>query len=1215
MKTFFSDIIENGDNGLYLCQMPTGSGKTYNVVEAIKDYVLSDKTEEFGSQLDRQTKDNKCGKKKGRKIIYLTTLNKNVISNELKEAFGDEELYARNVLHIRANFDEVMEKLPSLQIPSKFRSQQYETLRTSIENYNRALRQRDEGRQTDGEYLEMLRDKVMKAENDFRISIGKELNRKFKSAGDDKNAAPLKEKKLDAIRHSKDYRWIGKLYPAVFTDDHQVLCMSVSKFMLRNSTIVEPSYHFLEADYIKDAVIFIDEFDATKETILRTLIESALKLNEEYLSLFRLVATGLSFDRMSFQMRQACMKAGTLEHDALEQKARDIMDRYHADLCFKTDKDTVSRKMNFLFKDSAYHTFSNDRREYIRTVFNRDENRSVIYMETKEEYYRNLKEYEERKKAYDEYVESGTTSNDPPEEPHAMIFMYAMLREIDVFLMRFNIYLSKWAEQYADIVNSSRNRQQPRMTADNAKSTILRHMSVSDAGQEIITGHIPVSRKKRVSTKDILPDISFYSEGFRLLDLVDDDSHNESTDLRIFKLGETPEKILAYLAQSAAVIGISATAEIPTVIGNYDLDYLKDLLGKAFHLTPGWLKEKMITELDCKWEAYRDGFIRVSASIIPMKLPGGSILNRCRDIFKHPREAMNCGQLIAGILESAGEATNEYYAARYCDIAQSMRWFCGSDARSMLSLSMAYPRSSYWKMEKGILEKILAECCRDSGLGKNAVKLFVLHDQYEASKEELLERLSKGEKIYVMSSYNTIGAGQNLQYRVSSMEGLVDLHPEGCGSDHRNHEKDFDALFLGDITNSIVNLNGEKMGKGDLMIKIAQIEELLEHGEISRSDATDLFRKVINRFSGEGDLRDMRDISYATESVRMISTQVVIQAVGRLCRTHIKGRNIQIFLEGRLAGKLSRSEFNRHILSPELKAVRDLLADTKEENLDRERQILLNRAENISHAGVQFIRSILSRGWKENEIGLWNQLRDISLRYPTASAVDRDQNELIRKLYITSGIKQNRYMYIQTGDYSMITIGFDMNRASLEKKKKKDHGGEGYIMTMSEADTRLEAVLKYPDMRKHFEEKGYACSFSENDYMMSPVIFNNIYKGALGEAAGRLILENELGIDLSPITDPDRFEFFDYELAPGIYIDFKNWKFTYQARRDEIYREIEEKLKEIGGKRAYVINLVSDGGASPISSVGGHIIEIPGLIDMNGRVITSALGMLSGEGI
>ena len=41
MKTYFTDILEKGENGLYLCQMPTGSGKTYSVVEAIKDYVKS----------------------------------------------------------------------------------------------------------------------------------------------------------------------------------------------------------------------------------------------------------------------------------------------------------------------------------------------------------------------------------------------------------------------------------------------------------------------------------------------------------------------------------------------------------------------------------------------------------------------------------------------------------------------------------------------------------------------------------------------------------------------------------------------------------------------------------------------------------------------------------------------------------------------------------------------------------------------------------------------------------------------------------------------------------------------------------------------------------------------------------------------------------------------------------------------------------------------
>ena len=212
-------------------------------------------------------------------------------------------------------------------------------------------------------------------------------------------------------------------------------------------------------------------------------------------------------------------------------------------------------------------------------------------------------------------------------------------------------------------------------------------------------------------------------------------------------------------------------------------------------------------------------------------------------------------------------------------------------------------------------------------------------------------------------------------------------------------------------------------------------------------------------------------------------------------------------------------------------------------------------------------------------------------------------------------IWKNQYLYLQTGDYSRVLIDFDMHRTRLERKRKSELEGDGYIMTMSETKSRLDVVLRYPNMREFFEQSGYACSFEENDYMMSPVIFNNIYKGALGEAAGRFIVENELGIKLKPITDPKIFEFFDYAIAPDVYVDFKNWKFTYQVRRADIYKEIEEKLHEIGGKRAYVINLLSDGDVSPVSTVGGHIIEITRLIDTNGNIDINALKMLAGEGL
>ena len=98
MKDYILEIMKAGQKGLYLCELPTGYGKTYNAVQAMKAYA--------------DTGDHK------KKIIYLTTLNKNLPEAELLAAFGgDEAEYQRRVLRIRSNFDEVTEKLENLQIP------------------------------------------------------------------------------------------------------------------------------------------------------------------------------------------------------------------------------------------------------------------------------------------------------------------------------------------------------------------------------------------------------------------------------------------------------------------------------------------------------------------------------------------------------------------------------------------------------------------------------------------------------------------------------------------------------------------------------------------------------------------------------------------------------------------------------------------------------------------------------------------------------------------------------------------------------------------------------------------------------------------------------------------------------------------------------------------------------------------------------------------
>ena len=66
MKEYIITTMFCGEHGLHLCELPTGYGKTYNVVHAMKEYLADP--------------DNH------RKIIYLTTLNKNLPEKELLSA-------------------------------------------------------------------------------------------------------------------------------------------------------------------------------------------------------------------------------------------------------------------------------------------------------------------------------------------------------------------------------------------------------------------------------------------------------------------------------------------------------------------------------------------------------------------------------------------------------------------------------------------------------------------------------------------------------------------------------------------------------------------------------------------------------------------------------------------------------------------------------------------------------------------------------------------------------------------------------------------------------------------------------------------------------------------------------------------------------------------------------------------------------------------------
>ena len=185
-------------------------------------------------------------------------------------------------------------------------------------------------------------------------------------------------------------------------------------------------------------------------------------------------------------------------------------------------------------------------------------------------------------------------------------------------------------------------------------------------------------------------------------------------------------------------------------------------------------------------------------------------------------------------------------------------------------------------------------------------------------------------------------------------------------------------------------------------------------------------------------------------------------------------------------------------------------------------------------------------------------------------------------------------------DFEYIDIFFnaskDETKLRIQNGKKNQEWLINYLHEVSEENCRLANMLNYPGLKEEFNKYGYATCFEENDYMLSPVLYQNIYKGRLGEFVGKFIIKQELGIDLKEL-DTEEFERFDFKYG-NIYIDFKHWRYSSYSWKT-MSKKILTKLDEVHGKKVLVINIFDEKDMDQIME-SERIIEIPFLLEKDG---------------
>ena len=352
MKQAIVNFCKSMDTGLFLLDMPTGFGKTYSVLDFMVDNYDAP---EF----------------KDKKIFFVTTLKKNLPDKELREHFakrGKADDYDKYCLRIEANADMVVEKLDELYRARKIpvaitMKQEFKDLHGSVKLLNEYRDKKRELKGTSKDIINVLcknaEDAIRKQqEGAFRKVIESEL-KQFRTP----------KEKLKNIANNPEYHWIGELYPAVYTRAKRIFFMSMDKFFLGNTTIIESTYSFYNNDITKNAIIFIDEFDATRDRLLNQIITRGLENHIDYLGLFHRVYASLKTRDFPAELTTASkLQQAYLDEHKNAKNPTEIIegfggvfdetyDRFAMQYSFKTEEDGKGdRSRNFIFNDLQFHS-------------------------------------------------------------------------------------------------------------------------------------------------------------------------------------------------------------------------------------------------------------------------------------------------------------------------------------------------------------------------------------------------------------------------------------------------------------------------------------------------------------------------------------------------------------------------------------------------------------------------------------------------------------------------------------------------------------------------------------------------------------------------------------------------------------------------------------------------------------------------------------------
>lgn len=460
---------KNMNTGLFLLDMATGHGKTYNVLNLIYDLA-------HDPAFDKK------------KIVFCTTLLKNLLEAELRKRFvdnGEGKLFEQKFIKLESYADMLMHNLTDTviaRIPADIQNMsEFRQVKNAVSFLlSDAAKKSDSARKaTDA----LLREEY---EPNFRRAV----KRLFKKAYKKEPEAV----KRGILKTDSNWKWVGQLYPSIFLYEKQIVMLSAKKFLLLNDDFVSPATALYCSDMMRGAIVFIDEFDATKGTALSTIIENSLKDKVDFIGIFKDLYAGLTQTQLprilleSSQRRLDSQYAEKKPGDLVEQarvSAEKINQEHSLQFNLKTEMDGTD-KNNFLFQDQSFVNILDRNKKYANVIPCRDEQVNSIY-------------FSDRKGA----GEGGYQID-------------KLLSKVEGFIMYFCNMVRILADNYCQIKNERKQDNQDDFTFEEAVNTVLDAFNISEEKQAYLVRRVlACTPAKREIEANAQFDLSFYENGFR----------------------------------------------------------------------------------------------------------------------------------------------------------------------------------------------------------------------------------------------------------------------------------------------------------------------------------------------------------------------------------------------------------------------------------------------------------------------------------------------------------------------------------------------------------------------------------------------------------------------------------------------------------------------------------------------------------------------------